>query len=57
MNLQEAINNLKEIVDLSKEEIEANDENVSAVLDCTDLKALKIVLENIEQEKYQEENK
>lgn len=47
MELKEAVKNLKEIVDLSKEKIEANDENVSAVLDYKDLKALKIVLENV----------
>lgn len=40
--------NLKEIVELSKEQIDNNDENVSAVLDLEDLKELKQVLEEIE---------
>ena len=50
MDLKEAIKNLKEIVDLSKDEIETNDENVSAVLDYIDLKALKMVLDNIKED-------
>lgn len=47
-DLEKAIKNLKEIVELSNEEIEKNDENISAVLDLEDLKALKIVLDSIE---------
>lgn len=48
IELQKAIKNLKEIVDLSKEEIEKDDENISAVLDLEDLKSLKIILDSIE---------
>lgn len=46
---EKAIKNLKEIIDLSKEEIENNDENTTAILDITDLKSLAIVLDLLEQ--------
>ena len=46
---EKAIKNLKEIIDLSKEEIENNDENTTVILDITDLKSLAIVLETLEQ--------
>lgn len=46
---EKAIKNLKEIIDLSKEEIENNDENTTVILDITDLKSLAIVLEALEQ--------
>lgn len=46
---EKAIKNLKEIIDLSKEEIENNDENTTAILDITDLKSLAIVLKALEQ--------
>lgn len=49
MDLKEAIKNLKEIIDLSKEAIENNDENTTAILDITDLKSLAIVLKALEQ--------
>ena len=49
MTEKEAIKNLKEIIDLSKEEIENNDENTTAILDMTDLKSLAIVLKALEQ--------
>lgn len=49
MTEKEAIKNLKEIIDLSKEEIENNDENTTAILDITDLKSLAIVLKSLEQ--------
>jgi predicted RNase H-like HicB family nuclease len=48
MTEKEAIKNLKEIIDLSKEEIENNDENTTAILDITDLKSLAIVLKVLE---------
>lgn len=49
MTEKESIKNLKEIIDLSKEEIENNDENTTAILDITDLKSLAIVLKALEQ--------
>jgi hypothetical protein len=49
MTEKEAIKNLKEIIDLSKEEIENNDENTTAILDITDLKSLAIVLKALEE--------
>lgn len=49
MTEKEAIKNLKEIIQLSKEEIENNDENTTAILDITDLKSLAIVLKALEQ--------
>ena len=45
--LKKSIENLKEIVSLSEKEIKKNDRNVSAVLDLEDLKSLKEVLDNI----------
>ena len=62
---KEAIENLKEIINLSKEEIKNNNENVSAVLDLYDLKYLYIVLniidrlqkENEDLKREKEENK
>lgn len=47
--LKKSIENLKEIVSLSEEEIEKNDKNISAVLDLEDLKSLKEVLDNIKE--------
>ena len=49
MTEKEEIEKLKEIIDLSKEEIENNDENTTAILDITDLKSLAIVLKALEQ--------
>lgn len=46
MELEEAKNNLLEIVNLCKEDIENNNTNITAVLDYEDLKSLKLVLEN-----------
>ena len=39
--MEEDIKNLSEIIELCEEEINNNDENVSAVLDLTDLKSLR----------------
>ena len=47
--LEKSIENLKEIVSLSEEEIKKNDKNISAVLDLEDLKSLKEVLDNIKE--------
>lgn len=41
---KQAIKNLKEIIELSKEEIKNNNKNISAVLDIIDLKSLNTVL-------------
>lgn len=46
--LEEAIENLSEIIYLYKKEIENNDTNITAILDLEDLKSLKIVLEAYE---------
>lgn len=47
----EEFKNLKEIIELSEEEINNNDENVSAVLDLVDLKELRnLVVRNKELE-------
>lgn len=43
MNMNE-FKDLEEIIELCKEELDANDENVSATLDTTDLKALRDLL-------------
>ena len=43
--MEEDIRNLTEIIDLCKDEIENNDENISAILDLEDLKSLKNILE------------
>ena len=48
MEEKEAIKNLKEIIQLSKEEIENNDQNTTAILDITDLKSLAIILNMLE---------
>ena len=46
MNIEKAIKNLNEIVELVKEEIKNQDENITAILDLEDLKSLQIVLKN-----------
>ena len=46
--LEEAIENLSEIIYLYKKEIENSDTNITAILDLEDLKSLKIVLEAYE---------
>ena len=52
---KKAIENLKEITELSKEEIKNNNRNACAVLDIIDLKSLNTVLSLIT--KLQKENK
>ena len=42
--MEEDIKNIEEIINLSKEEIESNNENVSAILDLEDLKSLHNLL-------------
>lgn len=56
MSEEEIINNLKEIIELSKEEIEKENENITAILDLKDLKSLNILLDlyNKEKEKNKE---
>ncbi len=49
--LDEDIENLKEIVDLNEEELNNNDENVTAILDLIDLKALRNLLQERQQDK------
>lgn len=49
------IKGIEEILELAKEEIENNDENVTATLDLEDLKALKSLYDLYQQEK--EKNK
>lgn len=44
MELEEAIKNLKEIIDL----MDLEDKNCTAILDNIDLKSLKVVLQNLE---------
>ena len=43
-NSIEDIKNIEEIIELSKEEIEAKDENITAILDIEDLISLKHIL-------------
>lgn len=48
------INNLEEIINLCKEEINNNDKNITATLDLEDLKSLKNFLDRYKQ--LEEEN-
>lgn len=43
-SIKEDIKNIEEIIELSKEEIEAKDENITAILDIEDLISLKHIL-------------
>ena len=43
-NIKEDIKNIEEIIELSKEEIDAKDENITAILDIEDLISLEHVL-------------
>ena len=43
--LEEDYKNLKEIITLCEKEIENNDDDVTAILDITDLRSLKNILE------------
>ena len=47
---REAIDNLSEIVKLSKEELQKENENITAILDYKDLKSLGIVLSLIKEQ-------
>ena len=47
--MKEDIKNLEEIINLSKEEIENNDENITAILDLEDLKSLENLLTRYKQ--------
>ena len=44
MTKEQAIENLEEIIELAKDEINQNDKNITATLDLTDLKSLETVL-------------
>lgn len=55
MNIEKAIKNLTEITDLSREEINKQDKNATAVLDIVDITDLDIVLKEINS--LEEENK
>lgn len=48
MTPEQAISNLKEIIKLSRNEINKKNENLTAILDLTDLESLDIVLSMIE---------
>ena len=43
-NIKEDIKNIEEIIELSKEEIDAKDENITAILDVEDLISLEHIL-------------
>ena len=45
-SIEEDIKNLNEIIELSKEEIDAKDENITAILDIEDLISLEHILSN-----------
>ena len=47
---RKAIENLSEIVNLSKEELQKENENITAILDYEDLKSLDIVLSLIKEQ-------
>lgn len=44
MTPEQAVKNLKEIIELSRDEINKKDENLTAILDLTDLESLDLVL-------------
>lgn len=52
---EEDIKNLNEIIELSKEEIDAKDENITAILDIEDLISLEHILSDYK--KVVKENK
>lgn len=54
--MEEDIKNLSEIIVLCEEEINNNDENVSAILDLTDLKSLRNLIKEYKNLKEIEEN-
>ena len=53
---RKAIENLSEIVNLSKEELQKENENITAILDYEDLKSLDTVLSLIKEQKNKIEN-
>ena len=54
--MEEDIKNLSEIIELCEEEINNNDENVSAILDLTDLKSLRNLIKEYKNLKEIEES-
>lgn len=54
---REAIENLSEIVSLSKEELQKEDENITAILDYADLKSLDTALSLIKEQQEEIEDK
>ena len=50
---RKAIENLSEIVNLSKEELQKENENITAILDYEDLKSLDTVLSLIKEQEKQ----
>lgn len=51
MTSEQAVKNLKEIIELSKDEINKKDKNLTAILDLIDLESLDIVLFMLENQK------
>ena len=54
-NNEKDYENLKEIVDLCKEELEKNDENTTAILDIADLRSLNNILSEYKRLKQENE--
>lgn len=50
-NKMDKFKNLEDLINLSKEEIEGNNENITATLDLTDLRELKNLLDAYKKEK------
>lgn len=48
MKLEQAIKNLKQIIELSRDEIDKKNEKLTAILDLTDLESLDIILAMLE---------
>lgn len=53
MTQEQAISNLKEIIELSRDEINKKDENLTAILDLIDLQSLETVLSMLEEKDKQ----
>lgn len=49
MTKEQAIENLEEIIELSEDEINQGDKNITVILDLTDLESLKVVLSMLEE--------
>lgn len=45
ISIEEAKRNLKEIINLCKDDIKINNKDITAILDLEDLKSLKVILE------------